>query len=153
MTDSTSENQSMQRYYDIPRLENELHVDQTTDHLNIKYFVKNRLRRPACLHPEAITVYSFANHQFHGVALLDIAESLDSGIYVVPNPLNNVWMFIVEILPKELAEAPLLIFSQSREEYFTVSNYVNQTTKNQRADAQVEMERTFNNNHPAIKDD
>jgi hypothetical protein len=102
----------------IPDHENALYIDSDTTPVQVMDYVEERLCTPAVI--GETVVWNFNNHPLDARALLN--ADLDPGAYVVPYQVAGVWGFIVDVLPTEIATAPLLTYSADEAEYSVYEN-------------------------------
>lgn len=103
----------------IPDHSESLYVDDETTLSDVLAFVYSRVECPAVV--GQATVYNFHNRSLDAEALVN--ANLAEGSYVVPYQVPGVWGFVVEVLPVEMASAPVLAYRREEEQYQVHPNF------------------------------
>lgn len=106
----------------IPQHDSNLRLDDSTTVEDVLAFVEARVQEPARI--GGVTVWNFNSHDLEPRPLLEIAEMLQPGDYVVPYQVPGVWGFIVWVVPQRIQYAPLLTYRKSSSEYAVYENYL-----------------------------
>lgn len=92
-------------------------------------FVERRIQSPEEVEVEMlgtkkqIQVFNFSTHKVDMEALRRVAPSLQNERYIIPYQVPGVWGYLIRLLPRELAQAELLVYSKRSESYKAFPNF------------------------------
>ena len=105
----------------IPRHDEDLYITDDTEKAEVDAFVRSRLEKPAVLND--VVVFNFSGFTLDGTALVNAASDLDGGVYVIPYQVPGTWGYMVDVLPPEVSDAPLLTYRREEGEYHAYTNW------------------------------
>lgn len=108
-----------------PEADDAVRVTKETEPPELRDFAKNRAMHPRVIEVEdkEVTIWNFSTHAIDELALYDVVPNLNREKYVIPYQLPGVWGYFHSILPDEILEAELLVYSMRDEEYKAFPNF------------------------------
>jgi hypothetical protein len=103
----------------IPTHDQRLWISQDTTVTEVVDYVRSRLAEPSTMNGK--TVWNFHARDLDARALVN--ADLDDGHYVVPYQASGAWGWMVEIIPQEIAEAPVLVYRGDEGTYEVFDNF------------------------------
>lgn len=105
----------------IPQHDTDLYIKDSTTQGDVDEFLRDRLATPAILHD--VIVFNFSSYTLDSGALVNAANELDGGIYVVPYQVPGVWGYMVDVLPSDVSETDLLTYRANEGAYHVYDNW------------------------------
>lgn len=106
----------------IPDHDDSLRIDDETTVDDVMSYLQHRLETPAVVGD--IVVYNFHGRAVDAAALLDAANDLPAGIYVIPFQVSGTWGAMADALPDEITDdATLLVYRKGESTYRAFENW------------------------------
>lgn len=133
----------------IPDHDKSLYMGETTTADDIASFLTRRLTSPATVN--GAVVFNFNVHAIDARALVN--ADLGDGIYTVPYQASGAWGFMQEILPRRIADAPILVYRPADEEYSVHENFRSLVDDRTKADLNHHLEMMAESTLREVRDD
>lgn len=102
----------------------QLYINEETTREEVNEFMLKRSQRPTLLRNGDIWVFNYHNEPLEVQALSEWADDAADGLYVLPYQVSGVWAYMADQLPEEIAQARLMAYRPSEEEYVDYENWL-----------------------------
>ena len=108
-----------------PNSDDGLRIVRTTDLQEVRDFVSRRVKDP--IEIDGVTVWNFSTHEPDMRELRYKVEHLRRDQYIIPYQVPGAWGYMQDLLPDELREAELLVYSRTDGTYKAFPNLLRES--------------------------
>lgn len=123
-----------------PDTDDALRIDQDTKPLDIRRFVERRVKDPLEFENGGIVIWNFSTHEPKEELLADKAPTLRNDYYVIPYQVPGAWGYMQDLLPEQVRNAELLVYSIKDDRYKAFPNFRRASRKGANIIFQGDME-------------